>query len=150
MLLALRTTPASDATWLDKAAHETIKARLCTRYPHGGIVVGGVLHQSTARGGVHKVADWNPERWELFDLGGDDIAGLERYEQRKGNGYNWIGLLPFMGVPGSDSERDYCFQLAYFMATGIYPKGLVTAETLLALRPDLAPPPAEFFNAGMP
>jgi hypothetical protein len=139
MLLALRTTPATEATSLDKIAHQTIKTRLCTRYPHGGIAINGVLYHATARKGVHVVTDWNPERWVLFDLGGDDIAALERYEQRKGNRYNWVGLLPFIGVPGSDRERDYCFQLAYFMVTGIYPRGLVTAETLLALRPEMHP-----------
>lgn len=133
MKLALRTTPAADATWLDKLAHRTIKARLATQYPHGGIVIGDTLYHATARKGVHDTDDWNPERWAMFELGGDDAAARSRYETRKGNGYNWAGLLPFIGVPASDHERDYCFQLAYFMAAGAYPAGLVTAETLLAL-----------------
>lgn len=141
MQLALRTTPATDATWLDKLAHQAIKARLCTSYPHAGIAIAGVLYQSTARKGVHQVNDWHPERWVLFDLGGDDAEGRKRWEARKGNRYNWVGLLPFIGVPGSDSESDYCFQLAYFMITGVYPRGLVTAETLLALRPEIFPQP---------
>lgn len=133
MLLALRTQPASDATFLDEAAHAVIKARLVTRYPHGGIAIGTRLYQATARRGVHSTDDWNPERWHLFDAGGDDAAALERFREREGNRYDWVGLLPFIGLPGSDRRRDYCFELAYYMMTGVYPTRLVTAETLLAL-----------------
>lgn len=133
MLLALRKLPATDATALDRLAHATIKARLVTRYPHGGIVISGRLYHSTARSGVHVVDDWSHERWELFDLGGDDAAALARFAEREGNAYDWVGLLPFVGVPGSDRGRDYCFELAYYMVTGVYPSELVTAETLLAL-----------------
>lgn len=133
MKLALRTTPASDATWNEKLAHWGIKTRLVTAYPHGGIVIGNTLYHSTARGGVHAVADWTPDRWELFDVGGDDVAALARFKEREGNDYDWIGLLPFVGVPGSDSGRDYCFELAFYMMTGRKPGRLVTAETLLAL-----------------
>lgn len=133
MLLALRTQPASDANWLDLATHNVIKARLVTRYPHAGIVIGDRLYQATARKGVHWTNDWNPERWHLFDVGGDDAAAVARFREREGNGYDWIGLLPFVGLPGSDRRRDYCFELAYYMMAGVYPTRLVTAETLLAL-----------------
>lgn len=132
MKLALRPTPATGAKWIDKVAHAAIKARLCTGYPHGGVVINGVLYHSTARDGVHKVIDWSPERWELFDIGGDDIAALERFDEREGRSYDWVGLLPFVGVPGSNRDADYCFELAQYMMTGIYPNRLVTAETLLA------------------
>jgi hypothetical protein len=133
MLLALRPTPATDAKWIDKASHWTIKTRLVTQYPHGGIVIGKTLYHSTARKGVHSVSEWSPERWVLFDVGGDDVAALARFKEREGNGYDWIGLLPFIGVPGSDKDRDYCFELAFYMMTGVRPGRLVTAEALLAI-----------------
>lgn len=141
MLLALRTQPASDANWLDVSAHNVIKARLVTAYPHGGIVIDGWLFHSTARRGVHKLApgEWTPRRWELREFGGDDDNALEIFRQREGFGYDWIGLLPFVGIPGSDRNRDYCFELVYHMRMLERPRGIVTAETLLAIgQPTLA------------
>lgn len=133
MYLALRTTPAFDANWLDRFAHAVVKARLVTRYPHGGIVIGNTLFHSTSRKGVHATDDWTPDRWELYDVGGDDERALDCFRKRERNGYDWVGLLPFIGVPGSDSKRDYCFELCFYMMTGVRSNGLVTAETLLSI-----------------
>lgn len=135
MLLALRTQPASGAKWLDVATHNIIKVRLVTQYPHGGIVIDGNLYHSTARHGVHRTpaGEWTPSRWELREFGGDDAAALEVFHQREGFGYDFIGLLPFIGVPGSDRNRDYCFELCWHMRMLERPRGIITAETLLAL-----------------
>jgi hypothetical protein len=135
VLLALRTQPASDANWLDVATHNVITARLVTAYPHGGIAIDGWLFHSTARRGVHCLppGEWTPSRWELREFGGDDAEAVRIFRQREGFGYDWVGLLPFVGIPGSDRHRDYCFELCWHMRTRERPRGLVTAETLLAL-----------------
>lgn len=133
MKLALRTMPASNATWMELAAHHTIKTRLVTRYPHGGIVIGGVLYHSTLKRGVHKTRDWDPSRWELREFGGSDAVAALRFSEREGHGYDLLGLLPFIGIPWEDRDRDFCFELVYYMRTGQRPPKLVTAEVLLAL-----------------
>lgn len=132
MLLALRTQPATDATLLDKLAHWLIKARLVTRYPHAGIVIGDRLFHATARRGLHE-SDYTPERWTLIDVGGDDDAALALFREREGSGYDWFSLLAFVGLKARDSRRYYCYEWAYHAITGQHPTGRVTPETLLVL-----------------
>lgn len=131
-MLALRTQPASDATWLDKLAHWLIKARLVTRYPHAGIVIGETLYHATAKRGLH-VTEFHPERWELIDVGGDDDAALALFREREGSGYDWFSLLAFVGLKARDSRRYYCYEWAYHAITGRHPTGRVMPETLLEL-----------------
>lgn len=133
MKLALRTDPSSSASWVDRLAHDAVKSRMVTKYPHGGLVIGSTLYHSTSKKGVHSTQDWEPDKWELFEFDGNEELALQRFKEREGNKYDWVGLLPFVGIPGSDRKRDYCFELIYYMMTGTYPTQLVTAETLLVL-----------------
>lgn len=147
MLLAMRTTPATDARWIDKLAHWLIKARLVTRYPHAGIVIGDTLYHSTAKQGPHKTTEWHPERWVLVDVGGDDQKAIDAFEsiivepdgwfrrlvRKITKGYDFASLLSFVGVPVRDSRSVYCFELCWLMMTGKHPTERVTLETLLVL-----------------
>ena len=132
MKLALRTTPAADATSLDKLAHWVIKARLVTQYPHAGIVIGDKLYHATARKGLH-VSEYTPEHWTLIDIGGDDMAALHQFAEWDGASYDWFSLLAFVGLSVRDSSRMYCYEWCHLVMTGRAPKGRVTPETLLTL-----------------
>jgi hypothetical protein len=131
MKLALRTQPASDAKWLDKAAHEVIKARLVTRYPHAGIVIGDTLYHATAKRGLH-ASEYTPERWTLIDVG-DALDGfaLDLFASAEGAKYDWFSLLAFVGLKARDSRRYYCYEWVYHCMTGEHPTQRVTPETLL-------------------
>ena len=132
MKLALRTSPDSPK-WNHKAAAAIIGARLVTRYPHAGIVIGDTLYHATASRGVFDEPFVNAGNWVLKEYGGDDAKAIELYKQRKGRKYDWISLLAFAGFKATDSSRDYCYELAYFMKTGNLAKGRVTVEMLLDL-----------------
>lgn len=132
MKLALRMSPDSDK-WNHKLAAEIIKARLVTKYPHAGIVIGDTLYHSTSAKGVHSEPFPHSDNWLLIPYGNNDKEALTRYEQRKNRPYDYVSLTAFAGVKASDSQRDYCYELAYFMKTGRLANGRVTVETLLML-----------------
>lgn len=132
MKLALRTTAATDATLLARAAAACIKVRLVSKYCHGGIVIGNTLLHSTAAHGLCSTA-FTPERWDLIDLGDHlDDQGEDLFTLHKGAPYDWLGLVPFIApLPlGSDTSL-YCFEWCWLAMTGQYPVGLVTPEMLL-------------------
>lgn len=132
MKLALRKTAATDATFLDKIGTWLIKARLVTRYPHAGIVIGDKLYHATGKRGLH-VTEFHPERWELIDIPGDDIDALRLFAEWDGAQYDWFSLLAFVGLRARDSSRMYCYEWCYLVMTGEHPKDRVTPETLLRL-----------------
>lgn len=132
MILALRRTHAASANWLDKLACWAIKARLVSVYCHGGIVIGGTLYHTTAHGGLCQ-SSFDPDKWDLFDLGTTrDAAALDLFQKHQGAAYDWISLLAFV-LPWriSDTQRFYCFEWTQLCITGIYPQGRITPETLL-------------------
>lgn len=137
MKLALRSQYAADASWLDRRANDVIRARLVTRYPHAGIVIGDTLYHSTAKRGVHSLKDWTPERWDLIECGGDDAKALEVFAQLDGGRYDWLSLLAFVGIKARDSKASYCFELCHHMMTGEHPTDRVTPENLLRIAIDM-------------
>lgn len=151
MKLALRTQYAADASWLDRRANDVIRARLVTKYPHAGIVIGDTLYHSTAKQGPHKTTEWHPERWALIDVGGDDQKAIYAFEsiivkpegwfrrlvRKITKGYDFASLLAFVGIPVRDSRSVYCFELCWLMMTGKHPTERVTPESLLELAWDM-------------
>lgn len=141
MYLALKRTPASDATWWQRACAWLIKARLVSQYSHAGVVIGGRLYHATAQHGLtDEPFDMATASagWDFVDWGSaHDAAALALYQRRKGAGYDWFGLLAFV-LPGryTDSARLYCFAWAA-LARGLDIRQRVTPELLLvaALRP---------------
>ena len=130
MKLALRKGPAPGANALGKFSAEAIKLRIVTNYPHSGIVIDGDLYHATAQHGVI-CEPFNPDGWEVFDIGGDDARALELFKEQNGKGYDWISLFAFIMVNASDSQRWYCYELSHYLMTGKRPGDRVTPETLL-------------------
>lgn len=137
MKLALRSQYAADASWLDRRANDVIRARLVTRYPHAGIVIGDTLYHSTAKRGVHSLKEWTPENWVLIDVGGNDQKALDVFGQMEGGRYDWFSLLAFVGIKARDSKASYCFELCHHMMTGEHPTDRVTPENLLRIAIDM-------------
>lgn len=147
MLLALRRNPSEHATRWQRFACWVIKARLVSQFSHGGIVINGTLYHSTAAHGPHSLSpgEWTPERWDLFDIGGDDQRAIAEFQAactppqgwwqrvwwRITKGYDTFSLLAFVGLAVRVSWLHYCFELADRMRTGKKPRGRVTPETLL-------------------
>lgn len=136
MKLALRMSPDS-GKWNHKLAAEIIKARLVTKYPHAGIVIGDTLYHSTASNGVHSEPFPKSDNWKLIDIGGDDAVALELFNKENGKPYDWFSLIAFALIPARDSSRWYCYELAYYMMTGKKPTERVTPEDLYGLAVDL-------------
>jgi hypothetical protein len=136
MLLALKKTTQSNATPVQRLSAWAIKARLVSQYSHGGIVINGDLYHATAADGLHKMhaGTWTPEAWDIYDVGGDDLAALALFEQYKGAAYAWLRLLTFVGLPQiSDITKMYCFEVCYLMRWQKISTERMTPEILLAL-----------------
>lgn len=147
MLLALRRGAPENATIWQRFACWVIEVRLASLYNHGGIVIDGTLYHSTAAHGPHSLppGDWTPERWDLFDIGGDDARALAEFELactpprgrwqrlwwRSTRGYDTFSLLAFVGLAVRVSWLHYCFELCARMHSGEKPKERVTPEVLL-------------------
>ena len=133
MKLALKRTPASNATWMQRAFAALTRWRLVSQYSHGGVVVNGYLIHATAQHGL-MIERFNPARagWDLFELGTARDAEVERLFDTLGAvKYDWISLLAFV-LPWrvSDHKRLYCFEWCA-LAMGLDVKGRITPELLL-------------------
>ena len=147
MIIALRRDPPSNANWLGRLFSWVIKTRLVSLFCHGGIVIDGVLYHSNFARGPHKMqpGEWNPDKWDLIDYGGDDAQAIVEFEAactppegwwRKfwwkiTKGYDVFSLLAFVGPGVRVAWLHYCFELCYRMMTGRKPTSRITAEILL-------------------
>jgi hypothetical protein len=132
MKLALRHSLPADAGRASRAGSAVIGARLVTAFSHAGIVIGSDLYHSNAAKGVHVERGADLSGYLLIDLGDEhDARALELFAAVEGKGYDWVSLAAFI-VPGvTDSQRWYCFELAWLLMTSTAPKERITAETLL-------------------
>ena len=129
MKLALRRTAAESATLPQRVFADMTRWRLCSLWCHGGIVIGDRLYQVNAAHGLHE-SDYTPERWDLFDVGGDDAVVLELFDALAGARYDYLGVLGF-GLPvRGDADRLYCFEWCA-LAMGVEPQRWMTPEKLL-------------------
>lgn len=132
MKLALKHAPPKGIA--KRAFHELTAYRLVTNYPHSGIVIGDQLLHTNLSRGVH-AETFIPQGWDLFDVpGGDDELTQIRFESVIGMPYDVFSQLAFV-IPNSarDSSRLYCYELTWFLLTGVMPRRRVTAEDLLAI-----------------
>jgi hypothetical protein len=116
-----------------RAFHELTAYRLVTHYPHSGIVIGDQLLHTNLSRGVH-AETFIPVGWDLFDVpGGDDELAWDRFNFAFGMPYDIFSQLAFV-IPNSasDSNRLYCYELSWYLLTGVMPRRRVTAEDLLA------------------
>jgi hypothetical protein len=106
--------------------------RLHTRYPHAGIVIDGVLYESTFSKGVSS-RDFVPDGWDLYEmtnLNAQEV--MRRFTSVRDRPYDWFSLLAFV-LPGraSVSQWFYCFELCWYLMYGTSPNHRVTPENLL-------------------
>jgi hypothetical protein len=149
MILALRHTLPPGAPLVQRASAAVIEARLVTEFAHAGIVISGTLYHATGAKGVHAEPCADLSGWTLIDLGSEhDERALALFGHVEGAGYDWISLTSFVVITSSsDSQRWYCFELAWLLMTSTAPRERVTAEMLLTLafamggRLLTAPPP---------
>ena len=147
MKIALRRDAASSATPSQVFFCNVIKARLVSQFCHGGIVIDGALYQTTTKG-THRVeaGDWNPEKWFIVEVGGDDSKAKLVFEDLnlppKGKlkaaiwkllkGYDWFSLLAFVGPFVRVGWLNYCFETCWVMYKAENPTFKVTPEMLLS------------------
>ena len=131
MKLALRKQPAQDASWWQRIFASLTKFRLVSDYQHGGIVIGDLLYHITSDKGLH-VSTFHPERWDLFEVPGDEMKALNTFKNMKGTQYDFIGLLAFITPWNVNSKtKMYCFEwCAHILGMGT--KTRITPERLLA------------------
>jgi len=149
MMLALRHTLPPGASLVQRASAAVIEARLVTQFAHAGIVIGDTLYHSTGADGVHAERGADLTGWTLIDLGEmRDARALSLFRHVDGSGYDWVSLTSFVVITSSsDSQRWYCFELAWLLMTGTAPRERVTGEMLILLAFTLggrlltAPPP---------
>jgi len=109
------------------------KARLVTRYPHAGIVMGGTLYHATLSNGVHSTPFENTG-WDLFKIDISEELLLNRFKNVKSAKYDWFSLLAFvLPFRVSVGQWFYCYELVYLMMTGNIPIQRITPEDLLRI-----------------
>lgn len=129
MKLALRHTSAASARWYERVFAALTRWRLCSHYSHGGIVIGGMMYHATSRKGLH-VSDFTPDRWDVFEIGGDDEAALKQFAEHEGASYDWMGVLGFAIPVRGRRKKLYCFEWCA-LAMGLPPERWETPERLL-------------------
>jgi hypothetical protein len=128
--LALRKTPPSGV--FPKLFFNLTRARLLTKYPHAGVVMGDTLYQATARNGVHSVP-FDPDGWHLFPTNVPHETIINRFNEVQGSRYDWFSLLAFvLPFRMTVGQWWYCYELAHYLLSGLKPTGRVTPEDLLA------------------
>lgn len=132
--LAFKKQPATNANIIKRAANTVVKFRLVSQWGHGGIVVNGELLHVTTDAGLNRETDWNPEKWDLYEISVDVDKVLQKFNEFKGTKYDWFSLLAFVGPKASDSSRLYCFEWMYLAVTQKNPNFRITPEILLGLR----------------
>lgn len=134
--LALRSGAPKNSGSRARFVCGAIKARLVSKFCHGGIVVDGNLLHATSAKGLHQVnrGDWTPSRWDLYELDatpGERQRILSTFSAHEGAKYDWFSLLAFVGLFVRDSSRFYCFEWCSFAITGRSPRKRVTPERCL-------------------
>lgn len=129
--LALRKT--APPGFFAKAFFYLTRARLLTRYPHCGIVIGDTLYESTAAKGVHSSSFVN-NGWDLFPIDINPGIVASRFAEVENSAYDWFSLLGFV-LPWRVTAKQwwYCYELGFYLLTGESPTKKVVPETLLAL-----------------
>lgn len=148
MYLALRRGALPEANAFEKFAAHVIEARLVTKWPHAGIVIGDTLYHATAKGGLKKEPFVNIGNWDLFDCGTEhDNRVIAQFEERlrKAGGkvrYDWFSLLAFtpaiylsrlFGNEIRYNDWLYCYEWCYEVLMQKPVTSEVTPEDLLEI-----------------
>lgn len=146
MQIALRRTAQSDATFIEKLAVKTIKARLATVWPHAGIVINGYLYHASGRHNLEKT-ELTKAKWDLIDIGDEhDEFAIALFDDliAKGGKYDWVELFDFTPlrpiikllhknkkISQWLDNNVYCYQLVLWVLRRQKPKQRATPELIL-------------------
>jgi hypothetical protein len=146
--IALRKDHATNANFVQKVFSALIKERTVSDYCHSGVVVGDKLYHVTGTKGyqVLEAHEWNPSNWTLLPVDVPEQEVIDRfYEVSKEpnqlfkkyifgltKGYDFFSLLAFVGIKSRVSYLNYCYELSWFMVTGLIPTTRITVEKLYA------------------
>lgn len=130
MLMALQHTQVNPTLW-SRIFAILVRIRLVTRFPHGGIVEGGMLRHCNFKLGLHEIA-FNPKGWLVVEVPDLVEDGDQLFDVHKGMGCDLFSLFTFV-LPANfrDSSRIYCFEWMWWRMTGVNPDFRVTGEMLL-------------------
>lgn len=108
------------------------KWSLKTDYPHGGVIIDGILWHTTPKGLQPEVFN-NHNDFDVFDTLVSDKIALNRISEYKGIRYDGIGLIGFK-LPWrfSDSKALYCFEVLWLALTGENPNKPISPDTVMA------------------
>jgi hypothetical protein len=150
--IALRKDHATNANFVQKVFSALIKERTVSDYCHSGVVVNGKLYHVTGTKG-YQVLDpneWNPNEWKLlpvdvpeqevidrfYEVSKEPTQWFKKYIFRLTKGYDFFSLLAFVGIKSRVSYLNYCYELSWFMVTGLLPTTRITVEKLYAYAMD--------------
>lgn len=146
MQIALRRTPANDASFVEKLTADAIKYKLATVWPHVGFIIDDVLYHSGGRHGLEKT-ELTKARWDIIDIGPElDEQGKRIFDELVAAGakYDWIELFdftllkPFIKLAKKNEKfrlwlenNVYCYQLVLWVLTNRPPTRTATPELIL-------------------
>jgi hypothetical protein len=148
MYLALRAGPAEGSKWYERFAAWIIEARLQTKWPHAGIVIGDTLYHASAKGGLQAVPFLKTDIWTIYDCGKQhDTRVIKQFNERleKAGGkvrYDWFSLLAFTPAkylgklfksPLRYNKWLYCYEWCFEVLTQKKVTQEVTPEDLLQI-----------------
>lgn len=84
-------------------------------YSHAELEIDGMCHSASTRdeGTRAKRINLADGNWDVFDLPkADAVYALQRFRERKGRGYDWLGALRWaLPFARQRQGRDYCFEI---------------------------------------
>jgi len=148
MKVVMRRGANIGAPFYERLAAWTISMRLCTKWPHGGIVVGDTLYHATARHGLTSEPYINTGNWDEWDFGPEeDQRVIAQFNARLAGAkgkvrYDWFSLLAFTPAVwisrlfGSEIRYNswlYCYEWQYEALEQKNVKVEVTPENILEI-----------------
>lgn len=104
-----------------------------SEYSHAELVIHGYAYSaSMPDGGVRARVIWfDPNKWDIFEIDGDEQKALEWFHAHMGQGYDWLGAAR-LAIPFIPQRRGkwFCFE-AIGAALGIPDSSHMTADDLL-------------------
>ena len=105
---------AHKRTFFQQLTHRAICLITNSNYSHTELIIDGLSYSSSPRdGGVRdKVIEYTTDRWDIFDVRGDEQYALLTFASHVGNKYDNKGVLRFVfPFLKQDPDKDFCSEL---------------------------------------
>lgn len=101
-------------------------------YPHGGVIIGGNIWDTTIRGMVITELT-NPQDWDVFETPVSDKIATSRLEEVSSLEYDFLTMFGLkLPIQISDRKRLNCFERMWVALTGENPASQITPDALMA------------------